>query len=183
MRCKHTEDRVLLDNLRRGQQLGCPLCYLERNDLPIFADEVERDLYYRVLSLFMRCRNSKTNGYNLYKDVEIHKEWEADKMEFVRYLKALPNYSPDKSIDRIDGNKGYIPDNLRWATAKEQAYNRKTTVKVYFNGEEMCFGDFAKKYCKLSPGQALEWYRKGLTLEELARKIPSGTGPKRKGSV
>ena len=39
------------------------------------------------------------------------------------------------SIDRIDGTKGYSPDNCRWATAVEQNFNRKTNNWVMLNGE------------------------------------------------
>lgn len=37
------------------------------------------------------------------------------------------------SLDRIDGTKGYSPENCRWATATEQALNRKTNHWVTIN--------------------------------------------------
>ena len=39
------------------------------------------------------------------------------------------------SLDRIDGSKGYSPDNCRWATAVEQAMNRKTNHWITINDE------------------------------------------------
>jgi hypothetical protein len=116
----------------------------------------------------------------MYKDVEIFEQWKVDKMSFTKYLLSLPGYSKTKTIDRIDGTKGYIPGNLRWATPKEQAFNRKTTVKVVFDGKEMCFAEFVRNYCQLASTQASILYKKGMSLQELAEKKPSGTGPKRK---
>lgn len=60
-----------------------------------------------------------------WKEWEVFKEW------------ALTNgYSDALSLDRIDNNKGYSPDNCRWATQKEQTRNRSTTVRVIYYGKE-----------------------------------------------
>lgn len=174
--CRHGRDRVLLDNLKRGNQLGCKQCYLERNRLPKFETEDERSLYYRIHSLFLRCENVGTHGYKQYRNVEIYKEWRSDPLLFVRYLLGLPGASLDKTIDRIDNDKGYVPGNLRWATAKEQAFNRRDTIKVNWNDEEMAFVDFATKYTKLSPSQALNYWHEGWTPEQLVNYEPKHIG-------
>jgi len=38
------------------------------------------------------------------------------------------------SIDRINNNKGYSPENCRWATSQEQMNNRQDNRKIHFKG-------------------------------------------------
>lgn len=45
--------------------------------------------------------------------------------------------SPVHSIDRIDNDSGYSPDNCRWATNFDQARNKRNNVHVVVNGERM----------------------------------------------
>ncbi|WP_194726648.1 hypothetical protein [Noviherbaspirillum malthae] len=60
-----------------------------------------------------------------------------------RWLESFPNFladmgerpSPDHRFGRIDINKDYSPENCRWVTSKEHAFNRRSTVIVEMNGE------------------------------------------------
>jgi len=42
--------------------------------------------------------------------------------------------SPAHTLERIDNDKGYSPDNCKWATRAEQMLNRRNTIKMTFNG-------------------------------------------------
>jgi hypothetical protein len=55
-------------------------------------------------------------------------KWRKDFNAFLADVGPMPR--PKMSIDRIDGKKGYFPDNCRWATPKEQANNRCTNVFI-----------------------------------------------------
>jgi len=72
-----------------------------------------------------RCLNSKDAGFPNYggRGITICDRWRNSAVNFMNDMGARP--SPRHSIDRIDNDKGYFPDNCRWATALEQARNTR----------------------------------------------------------
>lgn len=61
-------------------------------------------------------------------------EWRLSFLSFYNW--AIKNgYQDDLSIDRIDNNKGYSPDNCRFATPKQQVRNRCNTKYITYKGE------------------------------------------------
>lgn len=82
-----------------------------------------------------RCYNPNRRDYHNYggRGIGMCPEWD-DFQNFYNWAMAN-GYAENLTIDRIDNDKGYSPENCRWATQKEQANNLRKNIKVYYNGK------------------------------------------------
>lgn len=102
---------------------------------------------YRIYKhMINRCYRQDDSRYDIYgaRGITVCSEWST----FENFSKwALENgYSDDLSIDRIDVNKNYSPDNCRWADIKTQANNKRNVNKYSYNGEEHTIPEWADMY-------------------------------------
>lgn len=105
-----------------------------------------KTLYNSWSSMIQRCTNPKHPSYSRYggRGVTVCDEWRHDGAAFVTW--ALANgFKPGMSIERIDNDRGYSPDNCRWATRREQQRNRHNNHWLTFRGETKCIADWASE--------------------------------------
>ena len=99
-----------------------------------------------------RCCNDKCVSFNNYggRGINICDEWLEDVNKFLKW--SLNNgYKNTLTIERIDNNKGYSPDNCRWATKTEQHNNTRANVFVNIGGVTKTIADWCKVYGIRSP--------------------------------
>lgn len=92
-----------------------------------------------------RCLVPTSVNYAEYggRGISICDRW---KNSFENFLEDMGNRpSDDHSIDRINNNEGYHPENCRWATSKQQAYNRRTNVVLTIDGDSRLLSEWAKE--------------------------------------
>ncbi len=77
-------------------------------------------------------------------------------------------FRPELQIDRIDNDKGYSPDNCRWVTIKANSNNRRSSVRVEYEGSVMTVLEVAE--ITGIPWQTLYKHYKDGELEEYVRR-------------
>ena len=91
-----------------------------------------------------RCYNPIAQQFYNYgaRGITVCERWLDSYENFLSDMGEKPN---DKSLDRINNDGNYTPENCRWATNRQQARNRRNTVMITHNGITMCRRDWAAK--------------------------------------
>lgn len=84
-------------------------------------------------AMWTRCTNPtrKVWGYYGGRGVQISPAWKS----FEQFLSDLGERPPGLTLERRDSNKGYSKSNCYWATPQQQAWSRRNTRWVEFNGQ------------------------------------------------
>lgn len=117
-----------------------------------------------------RCENASAPDFPRYggRGITVCESWHALD-NFTRDVGPKP---PGMSLDRRDNDRGYSPDNCRWATASEQSSNRRSNRLIEFNGKRQTL---AKWSSETGIGRVLISHRlrAGWSVEEALTKRPS----------
>ena len=93
-----------------------------------------------------RCYNKKSKSYKNYggRGITVCDEWRNDFIAFDEWANTN-GYNDMLTIDRIDVNGNYEPSNCRWITLQEQAFNKRTSRFVEYNGKKKTVAEWAKE--------------------------------------
>lgn len=103
-----------------------------------YKPTVRGKLYLVWFKMISRCTNHRDNMYKNYgkRGISVCKEWADSFPSF--YLWAMESgYSPELSLDRIDVDGNYSPENCRWITMKEQQLNKQDTIYIHFHNTKI----------------------------------------------
>lgn len=124
---------VRSDDLRRGKTLSCGC--LRVGGMHKTHGGTYTKLFRVWCSMRARCGNPNDRCFHRYggRGIKVCEEWDTDFSSFKRWSEAN-GYEEGLTIDRIDNDKGYSPDNCRWTTMKVQNNNKSNNKKD--NGPE-----------------------------------------------
>lgn len=95
-------------------------------------------IYKEWARMKARCRSNSKDAKTYYnRGICVCAEWQNNFDSF--YSWAINNgYNDSLSLDRIDNNKGYSPNNCQWISIKEQQSHKSNTLYVFYQGKEWC---------------------------------------------
>ena len=99
--------------------------------------------YTSWINMRKRCIDPASPKYYQYggAGITVDPRWDA----FINFLADMGERPEGKTLDRIDGTKGYSKENCRWSTITEQQQNMKSNVRVTYQGETHCISEWARR--------------------------------------
>jgi len=130
---------VLIGNLRKGNSKSCGCERMRGCTTHGFAHLPE---YKQWTAMKYRCDNPNNSGYHKYggRGINVCTRW-YDFALFMDDMGSKP--TTEHSIERIDNDGDYTPENCKWATPVEQARNTRQNHWITYKGETMCLTDWA----------------------------------------
>jgi hypothetical protein len=155
-----TEAKVITANLTAGVTKSCGCIRLEGNARKHGCYETPE--HNSWAQMHKRCKAKRGTHKRLYVDrgISICKRW----VLFENFHADMGERPKGMTLDRIDNDGDYTPENCRWATARQQANNRINNKKITFCSKTMNLSQWARRYgispetisCRIKRGWPVE---------------------------
>lgn len=158
-------------HLRTGKTQSCGCYHKDRlKTMNLEHGYSGTPLYKSWHAMKTRCVNKNSQSFRDYggRGITFCKEWLGPR-KFIDW--ALENgYDENLTLERIDVNGDYTPENCTWVTRAEQNRNTRRNIKQKINGKEYTLSEIATKL-GVTRGTVYAWYNKeGLRGEELIKR-------------
>lgn len=126
-------------------------------------------LYYIWAAMHQRCLDPNHSAFKYYggRGIKVCVRW-LDFWSFVQDVGSRPSKS--HSIERVNPDGNYTPENCRWATAGEQSVNKRNTRWIEIGGRKMLASEWAKEL-GLSTPTILARLRNGMSAEQAVKGV------------
>lgn len=158
-------------NLKCGNTASCGCLRRDTTRKRVFKTGLCRSAEYNAhQNMLGRCYDPENPRYATYgaRGITVCDRWKGPN-GFENFLADMGRRpAPNYSIDRIDNDKGYYPENCRWATKYQQAKNKTSNVRVLVDGKEMILRD-ACKLLGVKYGTAVQRRAMGRPVDQVLR--------------
>lgn len=147
--CGNVLESVTLNNLSRGNTKSCGCLNSEKTTQRNIQSrkykqgfELEKSSW---TSMFQRCYNQDNNRYQYYgaRGITVCERWS----DFNNFLADMgPRPGKKYSLDRINNNDNYKPENCKWSTDKEQANNKSNNNFITIFNETKTVKEWSRDY-------------------------------------
>ena len=145
--CGETKS-LLLQNIINETTKSCGCYGKEVQKEKKTTHSYSRTRIYRIFQCMkQRCYNPKSDRYKNYggRGITICEEWLSDFTNFYKWA-INNNYSKDLTIERVNVNGNYCPENCTWISNLEQGNNRTNNHWIEYKGEKLTVQQASRKY-------------------------------------
>lgn len=156
------EKNYLANMLVTKHATSCGLCtkrhYAEKRKLPLR----DSSMYRKYCKMIDRCHNPNSPFWGRYggRGIYVCDRW---RESFDKFLEDMGIPGNGMSLDRIDNDGPYSPENCRWATSKEQNRNRRSNTKITYMGKTKVITEWAEEL--------------GVSVQAISYRLKSGYSP------
>ena len=141
---------VSANSLLSGNSTKCIECSAKEKAKKCIKHGKSKDRIYNIYrGMKSRCLNKNNYSYSHYgeRGIKVCDEWLGE-TGFKNFYDWAMNhgYSDELSIDRINVDGNYDPNNCRWATKDEQQCNKTNSILIEYKGEKKTVAEWAKIY-------------------------------------